>query len=440
MQKSPKIFQIVIIGLFVVLLILGFLGFSGKLPLPTSSSDINYGEVTLWGSIPSGTMQTLITDTLQSQKTVSIKYVQKSAENFTADFVGALASGKGPDLILLPQDELLRNLNKLAVTPYQTIPERDFKNTFIQEGEIFLFPSGIAAIPFIVDPIVMYWNRDLFTSALLTSPPVLWSEFYDLVPKITTRDRDGNITKSLVSFGEYRNVSNAKEIISLLLMQAGSPIVTSKDGVLQAALQVSAPVNIENPVITAMRFFTEFSKPEKDSYSWNRSLPISRSAFEAGDLAIYFGYASEYQSIKQKNPHLNFDVAVVPQIGKTSNKMTIGRMYGVAIVGATKNPAGAQKAMNLFSGGSVIGEISTLTNLPPVRKDLIAVRPSNAISSVFYDSAIISRAWYDPSPTETSSIFMNIIDSVNSGRSNMTEAISVAQNTLDNLLHDYQQQ
>lgn len=430
----------VVIGIFTVMLLFGFLAFSGKIPLPTSREDINYGEVTLWGSIPKDMMQALIANNFGNEKSVSIKYVEKRAEVFTRDFVEALANNKGPDLILLPQDELFKNLNKVSIVPYQTITERDFKNTFIETGEIFLRPEGVAALPFVVDPIVMYWNRDIFTNALLVSPPTLWSEFYALAPKITVRDQAGSISKSFVSFGEYNNVSNAKEILATLLMQAGSPIVSRSNGNLAASLVIQGPANAENPVVSALRFYTEFSKSNKDSYSWNRSLPASRAMFEAGDLALYFGYASEHRLIKQKNPHLNFDVVMTPQIGRDVTKLTFGRIYGVALVRASKNQAGALRAATLMSGGGVIGGISALTGLPPVRRDLVVMRPTDPVSSVFYDSALVTRAWFDPSPSETNLVFMNIIEGVNSGRFSMSEAIAVANNSLEKLLREYQQQ
>lgn len=439
-MNQPKIFQIVLLGVFVVLIILGFMAFSGKLPLPTDKKEINYGEVTVWGSIPNQIMQTLLSEKLQNEKRVTIKYVEKRGETFNKDFIEALADGRGPDMVILPQSELLTNLNKLSTVSYQTITLRDFKDTFIEEAEMFLQPSGVVALPFTIDPLVMYWNRDIFTSALIATPPIFWTAFYDLVPKITVRDRAGGITRSLVPFGEYRNVSNAKEILSLLLMQAGSPIVTAdKNGELAAALVILAPIGVENPVITAMRFFTEFSKPEKDSYSWNRSLPPSRAMFESGDLALYFGYASEYQMIRQKNPHLNFDVVMVPQIGRNATKITFGEISGVSIVRTSTNQAGAFYAMSLLSGSDIISAISNLMGLPPVRRDLLSARPTDPALAVFYDSALISRAWYDPSSAETNSIFMNMIDNVNSGRSNMNEAISLAQDRLSSLFERYKQ-
>lgn len=436
-MEKPKTFQIILIGIFVVFLILGFLGFSGKLDfiLPASEKDINYGEVSLWGTVPSKTMQTLIAGPLRDVKSVTIKYVEKSAATFDRDFIEALANGSGPDMILLPQDEILKKLNKLSPIPYQTVPERDFKNTFLEEGEMFLRPGGIVALPFIIDPIVMYWNRDIFTNALLVAPPSTWSDFYGLVPKITVRDGGGDIKRSLVSFGEYRNVSNAKEIVSILMMQAGSPIVLDQNGALSAAIITAREEKDENPVTSAIRFFTEFSKVDKDSYSWNRSLPLSRTMFESGDLAVYFGYASEYRSILQKNPHLNFDVAMVPQAKNAPIKLTFGRMQGLAIVRAGRNPQGALYAARLLSGKEVIGGVSAIAGLPPVRKDLFASLPTgDAVQSVFYNSALIARAWQDPSPAETNALFMTMIDDITTGRIPMSQALSVAQSSLSVML------
>lgn len=435
-MESPKTFQIVVVGIFVVLLIFGFLGFSGKLDsiLPTSKKDINYGQVILWGTLPASSMQSLISTKFSSNKEIAIKYVEKNAATFDRDFVEALASGKGPDMVLLPQDDIIKNLNKLNLIPYQTITERDFKDTFLQEGEMFLRPEGIVALPLTLDPLVMYWNRDIFTNAGVVNPPTLWEQFYDLAPKISVRDQSGNISRSLVSFGGYRNVSHAKEILSIFMMQAGSPIVMSNsNGSLVSAL-VSGNSSAENPVVSAVRFYTEFSKQDKDSYSWNSSLPFSRAMFESGDLATYFGYASEYPSIQQKNPHLNFDVALVPQAKNAPLKLTFGRMQGLAITLATGNPQGALHAGFLLIGKDFIDGLSAFTGLPPVLRESYTTRQADAIQSVFYDSAVIARAWQDPSTVDTNSIFMNMIDSINSGRSNMNEALSVAQASLTKLI------
>lgn len=434
-MKSPKIFQFILIGIFAVFLVIGMLAFSGKLPKPKSESDINYGNVTLWGTIPSEAVQPLISSSgvLGSEK-IFIRYVEKDASTFDQEFIEALASGNGPDLIMLPHYGVTKHLDKLSLISYQTISESYFKNTFLEEGELFLRPDGIVALPFVIDPIVMYWNRDIFTNLSIVTPPTKWKEFYTLAPKVTTRDTGGNIKQSLVAFGEYGNVTNAKDILSLLILQSGSKIVESQGDYSYSTLAKSAGVDAPPPATGAVRFFMEFANPAKDSYSWNRSLSSSRHMFESGDLALYFGYASEYLSILKKNPHLNFGVAVVPQAEQTTVKSTFGKMQGLSLVKASENPAGAMHAILLLTRVDVQQALVQNVRLPPVRRDLVSLRPNDAVSTAFYDSAIIARGWRDPSPSGTDQLFREMVESISSGRAQITEALRTAQSGLDSLL------
>ena len=57
--------------------------------------------------------------------------------------------------------------------------------------------------------------------------------------------------------------------------------------------------------------------------------------------------------------------------------------------------------------------------------------------SVFYDSAIRAKTWLDPEPTESNTIFKNMIESITSGRSRTGEAVLKAHRELTNLLSKY---
>lgn len=437
-MDRPKTFQYVVIGIFVAMIILGFLGFSGKLPLPSGGQDVNYGEVTLWGTIPGTVMQDVISQKLQNDRTITIKYVEKKKSTFDREFVEALASGTGPDLFLLDQDQILSSMNKVSLIPYTSVSERDFRNTFIQEGGLFLRPQGVVALPITIDPIVMYWNRDILTNASVVVPPTKWSEFYGLVSRIVQRDGAGSISQALIPFGEYDNVAHAKDILSMLIMQSGKPIITTVNNLLSVDLVPDA--SELNPATRAVSFYAEFANPNKDSYTWNRSLPSSRSMFEAGDLAFYFGYASEYASIKARNPHLNFDVMLVPQTDQATKKLTFGHMQGLAIVKSSKNPTGAFRAVTLLSSREITGAVAAAAGLPPVRLDLLVTRPSDPILSVFYDAALMATAWYDPSPADTEQLFHDLMSDINSGRLKVSQALAVVQSSLSRLLIPYNNQ
>ncbi len=418
-MKEMSKFQLVLTGVFGACILLGVLIFS----LGKFGSGQSLATVVVWGPLPSSYFSDLVTAAgLKDSKTIKIDYVQKDEAKFEKDFIEALASNQGPDLFFLPQDLILKYKNKIFPIPYKNFPERNFKDTFIEEGELYLAPEGVLAVPFTVDPLVMYWNRTIFSNVGLGTPPKFWSEFYDLTPRLTTKDGALNVRQSAIAFGEYGNVSHATEILSTLIMQAGGVISGRQNGEVVSFLQYkfNSPVL---PATAALGFYTEFINPLKPFYSWNRSLPSSRNYFISGDLATYFGYASEIADIQNKNPNLNFDVAKMPQSTESEKVLTFGKMNALAVTKASKNIAPAVQVAMLFSSQPVILKLSELTKLPPVRRDLLTQKPTDAFMSIFYDSAIQSRGWLQPDRAETNTIFKEMIESVTAGRRTAGESV-----------------
>lgn len=424
-------FRLIFTAVFAIFIVIGVIMFS---LFRGGSGGSQLEQITIWGTIPKSLFVKSLEDiNLNKDVKISVNYIEKESDSFDGDFIEALASGAGPDAILLFQDQILRHRDKLYPIPYSAISERDFRDAFIEEGEIYLFSDGIIALPFAIDPLVMYWNRDAFTAALVTQAPSYWDQFFPLVGKITKVDKDLNILRSAVSFGEFRNIANAKEIVSLLILQAGNPIIKIDKGGLSSALSENTGFPIP-PTEAALRFYTEFSNPSKTSYSWNRALPLSSSYFLSGDLAVYFGFASELNDIKMKNPNLNFDVAVVPQRRESKTKITFGKMQGFAIVKSSKKLSSSFSTISILTAKDNIEAWSKISGLPPVRRDLLAIGSSDSIGSIFYASAIISKGWLDPNKEETKTIFQNMVESMISGRLRPGESVNQANEEMQNLL------
>ncbi|MDO8572693.1 MAG: extracellular solute-binding protein [bacterium] len=436
-MKEAKGFQLAILGTFGAFIFLGVLAFAGILPgfsNKATKDNLFLGNVTIWGTLPQAQLMNIFEDfNNENKKIVTVTYFEKSKGTFERELIEALADGIGPDMILLSQDYIVRHRNKIYPIPYEVYPERDLKTNFIEEGELYLGDTGIYAVPFVVDPLVMYWNRDMFSSALISTPPSYWDEFFGLAKILTKIDNSSNIKKSLVSFGEYDNVANAKEILSMLMMQAGSSIVSQEGGVYRSTLS-SNESNGVSPGEEAFRFYTEFSNPTKTSYSWNRSLLYSRDMFTTGDLALYFGFASEYGSLQKKNPHLNFDVTTVPQTRTADRKLTFGKMQGLSILKSSKILSADLAALQILSNKDVVASASTALNLPPVRRELLSQRPKESYLSVFYDGALLSKGWLDPSPSDTNAIFNEIVQDITSGRRKLSNAVENGNALLEKLL------
>ncbi len=395
------------------------------------------GKVTIWGTVDQNIMDQVLTDLRGSDKNFrDTSYVKKNEKTYTEDLVNAMASGKGPDLFILPQDEMVAFANKIAIVPFGSVSQQTFVDSFIDEGQLFLTKDGIRAFPFIVDPLVMYWNRDTFANAGLPRPPQYWSDLLDITPKMTVVNNGSDIQKSTIAMGEWANVQYAKDIITMLFLQAGDPIIKIGDEIIK--YQVTLGTNTTNaqeaPAVSALRFYTEFSNPAKTSYTWNKAIPLSQDAFVAGDLALYLGYASDYPGLVTRNPNLNFGVSLMPQVKGGGGRVTFGHMYGLAIPRTSPNLVGAMAiAIGLSSQAGIVA-LSSHTTLPPVRRDVTIDTSKNAAASVFVQSGLIARAWLDPDPVKTNVIFGDMVQSVLSGKAQTQEAISNAGQILQSIV------
>ncbi len=424
-------FQIVIIGIFVAFIVAGVFVFAvfGGL---TGGGDI--GAVTIWGTIDSRVMEDRLGEMTTADRTYEqVRYEEKRPETYKAELLEALAAGRAPDLIFLPQDEIVSFADKVTPIPYESLSERRFTDSFIPEGGLYLGDAGIWGLPLTIDPLVMYVNRDLFASAGVAQVPRNWDEFFTFAPKITSLDTTSNVRRSAVALGSYDNIGNAKEILSALFMQAGEGIIVRSQGGVSVTLG-SEDSSVGAPAESALRFYTEFSNPAKSVYSWNRALPEARNAFIAGDVAVYFGFASEYPELVRRNPNLAIEVAPIPQVRDGKTSFTFGNMQALALTRTTQNQSGALIVASVLSGPEQAGKLAAALGLPPVRRDLLQDTPGDAVASVFAESALMARGWLDPEPEGSEAVFKAMIESVVSGRLQLPDAIRDGAASLNELM------
>ena len=208
-------FQFIVLGVFSTLILVGvgiFAAFGGLL------GGGAVGPVVVWGTIPSDQF-TKVIDTLRtSDKSFEqVSYVQKDSSSYHAELLNAMASGQSPDLFLVSQEHLLVFADKVLTIPYSAVSQGEMVNSYINEAQLLLTPQGSLGLPYTIDPLVMYWNRDLFAAAGLPQAPQFWNDFLEIAPKITSLDQGSNVRKSAVAMGEWQNVNNAKAILSALL-------------------------------------------------------------------------------------------------------------------------------------------------------------------------------------------------------------------------------
>ncbi len=434
-------FQIILLSIFGACAVAGILIFAFLVGSNTSST---IGPVTIWGPFDEVAVQTVIRQLSEEDSRLrQVTYIRKNPETFETELTNALASGTGPDLYMLRHDYAVVDQAKISPVPYESFSRDQFDTLFLEAAKPFLSVNGVLAVPLVVDPLVLYWNRDLLSAAGFAKPPVHWDETFEMARTITdcqhtntTRssavagcDQEGSIKKATIALGEFRNIDHAKAIISLLILQAGGPI-TARDtaGDLTPALMARTG-EVALPSESAVNFYTSFANPSKDSYSWNRSLSSSRSAFAAGDVALYLGPASEITLMRQLNPNLNYGVAPVPQIRNLEKSTGSGTVYGFAVPKAAQNPAGALTAAYLLASPEAVKALAIISGTAPARRDVV-LEGRTGTDEMIARQALIVQTWEDPSPEQTTVIFRDMIESITSGAAKINEALQRAEQAM----------
>lgn len=437
-MKNFSIIQVVLTGISVVAIAAAVIMFS---LFRGGSAGSSNGTVVMWGTLSRSSIDGTINE-LESQgvKFDGLKYEEKDPATFEQEVLKAIAEQKGPDLILLNEKQIVSNENRIQKIPFKSFPLRDYQDLFFEESSLLVANEGIIGFPFLVDPLVLYYNKDMLTNAGYSKPPQTWTEVLAVAPILTQKDSSFNISKSTIALGAFDNINNAKDIYWLLTLQAGNPVFkrTMDQQNQKEIYQTTFEDNLNftlNPAYAATNFFTQFSNPTKTIYSWNRSLPDSQTMFVSGDLAFYLGYASELPTLKRLNPNLNFDVTLVPQSQSSTRKATYGKMYTFVIPKTSTNIKGAMAIISAFTSKNAQQSFVKEFNVASVREDLLASSESdNPYQSVFNKSAIMAQGILEPDTTQTNDIIKELIETVVSGQTEISSAISKADQKFSLLL------
>ncbi len=435
-MKNLRPFQMVLLGGFGLVAIVALIFLGGYQATPSEGEVVYGSEVVIWGTLEYAAFETLFRNITQEDKAFGVvSYYSIDERNFDDQLINAIAEGRSPDMVILSADNLVKHRAKLLAIPYESMPIGDYRSTYVDGAEIFALRDGVYAIPFAVDPMMMYWNRDLFASNGIAQAPRTWEEVVaNVVPGITIRDTSRNISQSALAFGEVRNVLHAKEVLMLLALQSGSKMVNENERGYVIELDQSTVQGARAPLEAAVQFYTDFSNANSPVYSWNRAMPQDKNMFISGDLALYFGFGSEAEDIDRKNPNLNFDAAAVPQGGAATALRTYGEFYGFAIPRAAANAQGAFAAAYTISSAKYSNELTRSLNLAPVRRDLISAGDASPYRAAMLQSALVARAWLDPDPSASLGILTRMVEDVVSNRARVGAAVGDA---IDRLILEY---
>ncbi len=424
----------ILLGAGVFAALFAILIFSGKLPIGNGNEKAK-GEVALWGTLPEQQMNKVVQEFNPKAKSYRVSYREIPEGQFSQTLLEALANGTAPDLIIAPHQIILANQSRLYPFPIASLSEKTFKDTYVDGAGILFSPAGALALPVSVDPLVLFYNRALFSKHGIVNPPTYWDEVASMAPSLTLRDSKGAFVESAIALGAP-NVSYIKDIMMAVVGELGQvPVLTQlrEDGVPVITVMANTPTATAGdvfPLSTVAMFFTQFSDPTKSAYTWSQYAAKPDDVFVAEKLAMYIGKASELAILRARNPTADFEMTYLPQTRGYNTFVTGGQMYGIATLKGTKNALTSFTVESQFAGAGVSPAIASAIGATPA---LRAYSTTTGLSDVIARSMLVVRPWYDTFPAQSTSLVASMLADIISGRLGPADAVGAFVTRLQDL-------
>lgn len=352
---------------------------------------------------------------------VKIEYRKLRYEEYENELLNALAEDRGPDIFSVQSTWLKKYQTKLAPLPekismvypvtssgikkevtYQkreekTWTSKDVRNLFVDvvAKDVILDDGKIYGLPLSVDTLAMYYNKDLLNNAGISQVPAYWNrEFLQDIKKLTKQDISKNIAQSGAALGGSANINRYADILMVLMMQSGATIIDDSGKVVFNS-SITGASGSYNPGVDALRFYSDFANPNKESYTWNKDLDNSLELFMSGKLALMFGYSYDLATIKAQAPKLNFDVAKLPQIeGNPPTNVNVANYWVESVSKKSAHIDEAWDFVQFIAKEEQAKAYLEKTGRPTALRSLIETQKTNENIGVFVEQLLTAKNWY----------------------------------------------
>lgn len=383
---------------------------------------------------------------------VSFEFRILKEEEYEEELLKAWAKGEGPDIFSIPNarlgkfrefitpmpagTELRRAYQRRKFAKVETIVEPVIR-TFPAEKQVRdLFVDVVAGdvvtngkiygLPLNMDTLALYYNRTILSKSQIAVPPTNWEEFRDHVQAIVVYDDENNVVLPAAALGTASNIPSFFDILSVLMMQNGTPIVDENNDVVFAD-EVERSETSRFPGKEAVGFYTTFSNPEFRTYTWNDKQPDALAAFSEGNLGFAFGYYADLATVEQRAPNLNFSYTKIPQIDP-QNPTNYARYHVETVALSSKNPDHAWDFLVFAATDKDAAKsYSASSGKIPALRTLLGEMQSDTERGVFAQQALTAKTWFHGvKPDDAVAAFAELINEMIANTTTADELLQIA--------------
>ncbi len=330
---------------------------------------------------------------------VNYRAFTDGAEYDTA-LLEALAAGQGPDIFMVRNTDLPKQINKIAPFPQTQIAAAQFKQYFPQAaGQDFTLGQNVYALPLSIDTLALVYNRDIFDQAAMPLPTSWqsWEDFTAAASKLEAK-------------------TETNDLLYLLMMQNGTKL---SDNGGKGLVSFASPNGVQ-----ALNFYSPLYKAG------------AIDDFSQGKTAMTFAYARDLPRIALKNGFLNFAVAPVPQPKNAALSISYPSYWGYAVSRQSPNQALAWNFIIAMAVNEATAkDYVEKTGNPPTLNSLIYKYQNDPALGVFARQALTARSWYQADAEFINKTVSGMINSFAKGGIQAIEALNQAQSAINQSLN-----
>lgn len=340
----------------------------GQNPGQQTSVTLNYWG--LWE--PPSVMQPIIDEFEAANPNIKIEYSQQTFSNYESRLFTRLQQATGdeepaPDIFRIHNTWTPKYYSYLAPMPADIMSVEEYQQKFYPTAlDDFTAKNGnIYAIPWEIDGLMVFYNKQLLAEEGESEPPEDWDSFFELARDLTKRDASGRILQAGIAIGTSRNIMHSAEILAYMLALED----------IQVMDQTRTQISLNTPrVQRVFETYTNFAKG--DNALWSSSLRSDLEMFFTEDLAMMIAPSWRAFDIIQAAPSVEFDTAPLPQLLANDEDVYYATYWGDAVNRTSASPLAAWKfvaflaqkeqQMKLYSNASQVrafGEPYSLVEL-----------------------------------------------------------------------------
>jgi multiple sugar transport system substrate-binding protein len=433
-DKTKKILLIAGIVLFLLML-----GVATYLILNKNKTNTQNQNVTLvyWGLWePTSVMQPIIDEFESQNPGVDIQYSQQNFSSYESRIFTRLeqssnTSEPAPDIFRVHNSWVPKYYKYLYPLPSSIMSSTQYAQLFYPTAvEDFTGKDGnIYAIPWEIDGLMVYYNKQLLASEGVQTPPEDWDSFFELAQKLTKRDSAGKITQAGLAMGTSKNIKHSAEILSFLLLQEGAELIDETKTTV--SLNTTKGIKV---------FQTYTNLAQGDSAIWSSTLPTDLEMFFSGKLAMMIGPSWRAFDIIEAAPTIEFETAPLPQLKANSETIYYSTYWGDAVNKTCSNPTLAWKfvkflsekaqQMELYSNSSKIRAFGEPYSLVELNSEMTG----KAYVSAIAEMAPKMKAWQMGDESFVKSTLNEAVTNILESGMDISEALKKAETAINGKL------